>query len=134
MYIYIDCEWTDYKGGLISMALVPKNGLPFYEVLECKDPHPWIKENIIPSLKKDSIGYHHFQRKLEDYLMSFEKVIIIANWPEDIAHFCNAIITGPGTRIETPPLEFRIERVDPISDLPHNALEDAKALKKYLNK
>ena len=134
MYIYIDCEWNSYKGELISMALVPREGVPFYEVLECKNPHPWVAENVIPVLNKDSISYDQFQANLQEYLQSFDDVIIIADWPEDIAYFCNALIIDAGDRLDTPRLEFHIERVDPVSELPHNALEDAKALKKHLNR
>lgn len=49
---------------------------------------------------------------------------------EDIAFFCKVLICGPGVRLNTPPLTLEIRRdLDGIpSDLPHNALHDARAL------
>ena len=50
------------------------------------------------------------------------------DWPEDIEHFCAALICGPGMRINTPPLTMEIRRdLNGASQLPHNALADAKA-------
>jgi hypothetical protein len=54
---------------------------------------------------------------------------IIADWPEDIKHFCDALITGPGLRLDTPPLTMEIRRdIDAVSAVPHNALEDARGI------
>jgi hypothetical protein len=56
-------------------------------------------------------------------------VHLVADWPEDIQHFCEALITAPGLRIDTPPLTMEIRRdLDAVSALPHNALEDARAI------
>lgn len=73
-------------------------------------------------IKGESIGHADFA------------VQQIADWPEDVAHFCNFLITGPGTRIDTPPLTFEVRRdLDAVSKIPHNALEDARAMRlKYL--
>jgi hypothetical protein len=56
---------------------------------------------------------------------------LVADWPEDIQHFCELLITGPGLRLDTPPLTIEIRRdLDAVSALPHNALEDARAIKR----
>ena len=133
MNIYIDCEWNGFGGELISMALVPENGSEFYEVLNCESPCEWVAKNVMPILNKAPISLPLFEQKLEDYLNQFDDIKIIADWPEDIERFCSALITGPGERINTPPLLMQIIRIDAESALPHNALEDARGIKTALS-
>jgi len=133
MNIYIDTEFNGFNGKLISMALVAETGEEFYEVLACRSPVPWVKDNVIPILNKKPITYKKFQEKLNKFLRQFWEITIIADWPEDIKLFCNALITGPGIRMElhTPILTFRVDsRLSCFSSkIPHNALSDARALR-----
>lgn len=130
MKIFIDCEYNDFKGELISLALVSEDGQKFYEWLGCDNPSSWIAENVIPKIGPiKPIRIEHFQFLLQQYLNQFVQCHIIADWPEDIAHFCRALITGPGWRINTPPLTLEILRIDAVSKNPHNALADAEALR-----
>lgn len=133
MRIFIDGEWNSYGGDLISLALVAEDGRAFYEVLGCENPDQWVAENVMPKLNKDPIPLVIFQLELAKYLMQFESeaVHIIADWPEDIMWFCKILITGPGTRLDTPPLTMQILRVDTVSQNPHNALADAQALRDW---
>lgn len=131
--LYIDTEFNGFQGELISMALVPWEGPEFYEVLECKNPVPWVAENVMPHLGKQAITKKEFQNKLQDFLMQQIEISIVADWPEDIQHFCQALITGPGFMMNTPDyrLEFIINRRlnSSNSKIPHNALEDARAIR-----
>jgi len=127
--IYIDCEWNDWGGELISMALCSEDGQEFYEVIECKHPTEWVALNVIPVLNKEPINKILLKAKLKTYLNQFETINIVADWPEDIERFCNMLIVGPGCRMDTPALTMQIIRVDADSDIPHNALEDARGLK-----
>jgi hypothetical protein len=131
MNLFLDCEFNEFKGELISMALVSEAGHEFYEVLPCEKPKDWVKLNVIPILNKDPVDIHVFQYKLQKFLMQFDSINIIADWPEDIKHFCDTLITDPGSRLDTPPLTMAIYRVDTVSELPHNALEDARAIANY---
>ena len=131
MKLFIDGEWNSYGGELISLALVPEIGEHFYEVLGCNNPDPWVAENVMPKLRKIPITMSLMQEKLEAYLSQFESIHIVADWPEDIMWFCKVLITGPGTRINTPPLSLEILRVDTVSTNPHNALADAGALRAW---
>ena len=59
---------------------------------------------------------------------------IIADWPDDIAYFCKAIVTGPGQMVNIRFLRFELHRVDAYpTTLPgavqHNALWDARTLR-----
>lgn len=131
MKLFIDGEWNSYGGELISLALVPEIGDHFYEVLGCDNPDPWVAENVMTKLHKNRITMSEMQEKLEAYLSRFESVHIVADWPEDIMWFCKVLITGPGTRINTPPLSLEVLRVDTVSTNPHNALADAGALRAW---
>ena len=134
MKIFIDGEWNSYGGELISLALVAEDGSTFYEVLGCDNPDPWVAENVMPKLEKPWITLESLQEQLEIFLGQFSRVQIVADWPEDIMWFCKVLVTGPGTRLDTPPLTMGILRVDTVSKNPHNALADALALRDwYLN-
>lgn len=131
MRIFIDGEWNSYGGELISLALVAEDGRSFYEVLGCENPDPWVTENVMPKLAKPWIVMQSLQQQLEYFLNQFDSVHIIADWPEDIMWFCKVLVTGPGTRLDTPPLTMQILRVDTVSKNPHNALADAQALRDW---
>jgi hypothetical protein len=131
MKLWLDCEWNEFGGELISMALIDENNRCWYEVLPCPNPGPWVKENVIPVLRhSDVVSYDVMQRSLWAFLLGYSSVHIIADWPEDIIHFCKLLITGPGMRFDTPPLTMEVVRLDGQSSLPHNALADALAIKK----
>ena len=132
MNLVIDTEFDGFFGELISMALVEVDGdREFYEVIyreEYKDP--WVEKNVVPVLNKDGIGKADFQLRLKEFLtQSPEPITIYADWPDDIRHFCEWIITGPGYCINTPSITFHMEEIDYVSRIPHNALEDARAIK-----
>lgn len=129
MNIYIDCEWNSSKGDLISMALVSEEGNSFYEVLECKNPDIWTREHVMPLLDKDPVVMSYFKKKLYEFLNQYEEVTIIADWPEDIAYFCKALILKPGQCMHTPKLNMKVVHIDSVSQIPHNALADATALR-----
>jgi hypothetical protein len=133
MRIFIDGEWNGYGGELISLALVAADGRSFYEVVGCDNPDPWVAKNVMPKLGKPSITLQELQQHLELFLHQFEfdSVHIIADWPEDIMWFCKVLITGPKTRLDTPPLTMEVLRVDTVSTNPHNALADATALRDW---
>jgi hypothetical protein len=135
MRIWIDTEFNEFKGDLISMALVAEDGQEWYEVTYCENPGQWVAQNVMPILNKDPIPKIEMQTGLSLFLSRYPSVHIIADWPEDIAHFCNLLITGPGYRLDTPPLTMEIRRdLDAVSLLPHNALADARAImRKHLD-
>jgi len=128
--LYLDTEFNDYRGQLISLALVAKSGKSFYSVLHCSDPTPWVAEHVMPVVGPTFVGLNRFQAELQQFLAQFDAVHIVADWPEDIQHFCWALITGPGERIDTPALTFEVRRDlnTGKSRIPHNALADASAL------
>jgi hypothetical protein len=139
MKLFLDCEFTNFQGHLISMALVSEDGDEFYEVVNFSlvDCHNWVLDNVVPILNKDPIPYEDFQRKLSKFLRQYkEDVEVVADWPEDFWHFTQALLTGPGMMMDTPKLSMTMERrLEYLSEIPHNALKDAIAIKAaYLKK
>lgn len=131
MRLWIDTEFNGFQGELISMALVAEDSNYFYESIGCGEPCAWVLENVMPIIGKDPIPLAHFYSKLEYFLNQWEEIHVIADWPEDIAHFCQALIFGPGYAIPTPDkMTFEVRRdIDCESELPHNAFYDAIAIK-----
>lgn len=134
MNIYIDCEFNGFEGELISLALVAEDGEEFYEVLLCPEPVEWVAENVMPILNKAPISPHNMKLKLSRFLNQYDEINIIADWPDDIKYFCQALMIGPGRMFDTPSkmtMEV-VRRMESVSKLPHNALEDARANAEYM--
>jgi hypothetical protein len=134
MKFYVDCEFNEFRGELISMALACEDGTAWYEVLPCMCPGPWVAQHVMPVLNQEPLASRELlARSLARYLSGYSACHIVADWPEDIAHFCQALIIGPGQRVDTPPLTFEIDQSLPDtathSRIPHNALCDAVALR-----
>ena len=137
MKVFIDCEYNSFGGDLITMALVTMDGRePYAQVPIDRDTiHPWVVENVIPVIDAEGtdakmLGHLELTQAIEAFLAIYDEVHIIADWPDDIRFFCQYLITGPGTRIDTPPLTMEVRRdIDAVSDVPHNALLDARAIR-----
>lgn len=131
MNLYLDTEFNDYRGDLISLALVSYD-LEWYGVRYCSNPSPWVAEHVIPVLDKLPQEDSVLRDSLDKFLKRFESVHIIADWPGDIAHFCAFLEYAPGERIGPDVITFEVRRDLPntarLSKIPHNALEDARAL------
>ena len=97
--LYLDTEFNGFGGKLMSMALVPSNDTfpEFYrELVITEQLHPWVQENVVPHMFLVPSTYNQFQNALADYLWRVGDCIIVADWPDDIRYFCQALITGPG--------------------------------------
>lgn len=134
MDLYLDTEFNGFGGELISLALVSKDGHEFYEVLDYSEMNldPWVQQHVIPILNKEPVNLKTFQDKLKAFLIMFQKIHIICDWPDDIKYLCQCLITEPGKKILHPPMTFELDYsladTSVYSAIPHNALEDAKAL------
>lgn len=132
MKLWIDTEFNEYRGALISMALVAEDGSAWYGVRFCDDPGWWVREHVMPHLNREPSRDADLRDELARFLATFENVHIISDWPGDIAHFCNFLEWAPGERIGPDSMTFEVRRDLPdtvtTSAIPHNALEDARAL------
>lgn len=147
--LFLDCEYDGYGGQLISVAMVSECDEEFYAIVPATVEDKWVKENVMPVLDNfdedgDSLAFvdardgdiSYVHEALEEYLSEFDDIEVIADWPEDISFFMDLLVVGPGERIDTPPLTAHVYREINTDDskVPHNALEDARALKEsYYN-
>lgn len=132
MDLFLDTEFTDFQGRLLSVGIIAQDGSEFYKVLDnITGCSAWVRKNVVPVLGKEPEPLEDIQFALENWLLQYDTITIIADWPEDIAHFCNLLITEPGMRIDTPPLTMVVDRrlSSAKSQIPHNALADARAIK-----
>lgn len=144
MRYFLDTEYNGSGGALISLALVPEYGdQEFYASLPLPDQiHPWVEQNVIPYLRHVPAGVDHQLSRLEaadhiaHYLAGDDAPVIVADWPEDIALFCMLLLTGPGDMVAAGHLRFEMIPTPGFgtaknSQVPHNALHDARALKHF---
>ena len=135
--LYLDTEFNGFGGQLISLALVPhdQSALPaFYCELEVREQlDPWVRENVVPHLALVPRGYGRFQQKLAKYLHEVGDCTIIADWPDDIRYFCEALITGPGEILpQVPNINFVLDlNISYTSAVPHHAYHDAVGIRNY---
>ncbi|BBD97336.1 hypothetical protein SAMIE_1008370 [Sphingobium amiense] len=145
MRYFLDTEFNGFGGALISVALVPEDGdqelyisLPLPDAVE-----PWVAQNVIPYLRLVPEGVDHELDRIEAadmvaaYLAGDPDPVIIADWPEDLAHFCALLATGPG-QMAGVDFGLRLELINAAgfsaaanSRVPHNALHDARALRDF---
>lgn len=139
---FIDCEFNGNNGELLSMALVPQSSdfmaEEFYMVIDHDDIKldPWVTENVIPRLLKSPVSFLEFQAHLEAFISRHPLLTIVADWPDDISYFCKALITVPGKALNFNNIRFVIDRAltNEGSALLHNALEDARAIRRSCRK
>ena len=133
MKLFIDTEFNDFRGKLISMGIVAEDGQEWYEALPCPWPAPLVRDNVIPVLFKEPLlSPADFSLSLGRWLRKFETIHVIADWPEDLEHFLHFLIVGPGCKSMVPPLTMELcsglPNTADTSEIPHNALADARAL------
>ena len=146
MRYFLDTEFNGFGGELISLALVPEHGdQEFYAVLPLPEKvHKWVERNVVPYLHSVPVGVDgHTTSRLDAaagiarYLAGDSDPVIVADWPEDIAHFCALIVTAPGDMVPVGSLRFHFVSSPGFSTavnskVPHNALHDARALRDFV--
>jgi hypothetical protein len=130
---YLDTEFNGHGGKLISIALVSPMGPTFYGACQLPEPtDAWVLQHVIPVLGAvATYSYMGLRQVFQGFIKQFSNPTIICDWHADAVHFLN-MLEGPnyGTSLDfscqihvlkTPPGE-------PVSQIPHNALADARAL------
>jgi len=135
MKLFLDTEFNGFDGELISMALISGDSQKWYEVLSLPEHvHPWVAEHVVPYLHQEPVDKEFFAKSLLIFLSNFHGCEIIADWPADFQHLCRWM-TGMGANIGWQiPIECTMKlivspKLEP--EVPHNALSDAKALRKW---
>jgi hypothetical protein len=142
---FLDCEFDGAFGELISMALVSENfegdeHEALYQVSQVVPMVQWVKDNVVPVL-----GFHQkctkveMQRYLRQYLASDQEPHFICDHPADIMYLASLLIldTDPAnTCLPQQRYTFEVRYTPEMkatgikSEIPHNALADAVALRK----
>ena len=116
MRYFLDTEYNGWGGALLSLALVADSGEELYLVLEHDGSlEPWVERNVVPyfesvpdSLRTSRLSRPAAAEALEFFLSGDPDPIIIADWPEDIAHFCSLMVTGPGLMVPLASVRFQL--------------------------
>jgi len=124
---------------------VPDDGDELYLTFMTDEPiADWVERHVMPYLDAvpEQLSCPRLSRSdavhaLELYLRHDDEAVIVADWPEDVAQFCNLLITGPGDMVELRHLTFRLVPMSNFSTaanskVPHNALHDARALRDHV--
>jgi hypothetical protein len=83
--LWIDTEFNEYRGALISLALVAEDGREWYGVRFCDDPGWWVGEHVMPHLGKEPQRDADLRSSLGAFLCEFDSVHIVSDWPGDSA-------------------------------------------------
>jgi hypothetical protein len=142
---FLDTEYNGWGGGLLSLALVPEDGEELYLTLDWNGVlEEWVERNVVPyidtvpeTLVSPRISRDDAARAIAHYLGGDPEPVILADWPEDIAHFNALLVTGPGLMAEVPRLRFEFVPLGGFSTaanskVSHNALHDARALRDHI--
>ena len=134
--LWLDTEFNGFGGEFISAALIAEDGSFWYQAVTCNNPTPWAAKHIIPILGVAPVTLESLQTSLQLYLSKYESITIVADWPADIEHFCRLLSLQPftGKILKTPPITFELKtnlNGKAQSAIPHNALEDARAIMVY---
>lgn len=145
MRYFLDTEYNGIGGALLSLALVPDDGDELYLTLKTGEQIvEWVTAHVVPYLDSvpEQLGCPRLARRdaariLESYLHGDQEPLIVADWPEDVAQFCNLLVTGPGQMVDLRHLTFRLTPMSNFSTaensaVPHNALHDARALRDHV--
>lgn len=145
MRYFLDTEYNGIGGELLSIALVPDDGDELYLTFKTASPLlAWVERHVVPYLDSvpeqlscPRLTREHAAHALERYLRHDEEPLIFADWPEDIAQFCNLMVTGPGDMVDVRHVTFRLAPMTNFSTaanskVPHNALHDARALRDHI--
>jgi hypothetical protein len=142
---FLDTEYNGWGGALLSLALVADSGEELYFVLEHDGPlEPWVERNVVPYFQ--SVPEAHRTAPLSRsaaaealalFLSGDRDPLIVADWPEDIAHLASLLVTGPGLMVPLASLRFQLVALTGFSTaansaVPHNALHDARALRDHM--
>lgn len=139
MRYFVDTEFNGFGGDLISLAAVPEDALasPFYEAVECLRPTDWAAEHILPVLQTKPRPLREVATRFAEFLDQDAAPVIVADWPEDIAHAAALLTNGKGGRLLGAEVVFKLLgqskfSTDSSSEVPHNAYYDALALREWV--
>lgn len=151
MRYYIDTEFNEFGGELLSLSLVSQDNESLYITYTPTETlGDWVAVNVYPHMLsipspfpgtvKLNMDIKTGAEAIYRFFGTDNKPEIIADWPDDIKYFCQALMTGPGEMVGLRYVTFRMIRGLEVwpnnlaGAVQHNAYWDAKALKEYCEK
>lgn len=132
--LYVDCEFNGFGGELMSMGIAASDGQEWYQVRAIpSEPDPWVARNVVPVLNAPQVGDEAFRRRLHNWLTQYSKPHVIADWYADLVHFFDSFRGREHAQSLSFPCTAEIRPCKYTSLVPHNALEDAKAIRAALS-
>ena len=135
MRLFLDTEFNEFGGELISMALVAEDGSEWYEVLPLPEkPGAWVAEHVLPLLDRLPVDGGEFCQGLWNFIRQFPNCQIFADWPADFEHLSNHLARIGKENAWCIPIECEMHLIltpDLKPGRPHNALSDARALRDW---
>lgn len=140
MRYFLDTEFNGMGGVLLSLALVGEDGRELYLAIDNNRIvmwDRWVQAHVLPIVECEGaipVRRQVFGHDIAAFLARDASPLVTADWPDDIAYFCKALITGPGTMADIRSIGFQLDRVDAYPTtlsgaVQHNALWDARALR-----
>lgn len=131
MRLFVDTEFNGFGGELMSMAVVSEAGDEWYGVLPLPDSiDPWVMENVVPVLNAFQISRKEFRRSFLAFMDRFDNPTIVADWYTDLVHFFAMFGGADHSESFGYACKAELALIDHYeSDIPHNALSDARAIK-----
>jgi hypothetical protein len=139
--LFLDTEFNGHGGELISLALACTDDTEWYGVLPLESvTHPWVSQNVLPHLMTlpptdgGVLHYPDFRVSLHEYLKPRQHCVVYADWPADFGYLMQVMIGPTYNAAWAMPLRLHLINTpsgEPKPELPHNALSDARALKKW---
>ena len=138
MRYFLDTEFNGWRGDLLSLALICEDGRYIYTVMEPnleKGTNTWVARNVVPHIYKGPFTVANrdldIAKQIAKLLKNDPDPVIVVDWPDDIKHFCNVMVFGPGQHYNLDKYKFEFNRKygHYESKVPHNAYYDALAIK-----
>jgi hypothetical protein len=154
MKYFLDTEFNGFGGELLSLALVREDNEAIYITYKYDGAIvEWVRNNVMPIMLSipspmPGMAYIDIERRegaaiIRNFLnQDPQKLpVIVADWPDDIAYLCKALMTGPGMMAAVDRIVFDYVSVDawfegkfvkgntPEGAVQHNAYWDAQALR-----
>lgn len=132
MKYWLDTEFNEQGGELISMGIVAEDGRELYFELPIAEEawKPWVRANVKPLLTETPMAKETAQKWLARFFVGDGEPHICCDWPADIAHLCTMLDLGDGKRLGANRWTFELRgKLGAKSDTPHHALSDARSIR-----
>lgn len=131
MKYFVDTEFNEFQGELISIGIVAEDGRWFYhEAVRRESDKSWVAVHVIPLLDGRRSSREAMQADLRHFLDGDPYPEFIADWPTDLAFLADLLTLPGGERLGPESITFSlVSHVSAVPTTPHHALSDALALK-----